>query len=67
MMSPRPIGRELKPVIQIRICQVSKVSLFQVQKLHTHQDFFFLDFIKIFFLLHHLFSKREVGSLLDEV
>lgn len=41
MMSPRPMGREIRLVIQIRICKVSELSLFQVKKI-THKDFLFL-------------------------
>ena len=61
----RPMGREIKSVVQIQICKVSELSLFQMKKLHKHKDFLFL--YCIFFLFCHLFSKWRVRSLLDEL
>lgn len=40
-MSPRPTGREIRPVIQMCIWDVRERGLVQVEKLHKHEVYFF--------------------------
>ena len=65
MMSPRPMGREIRLLIQIWICKVSELSLFQVKKITHTQGFSFPLVYKGFLLFCHLSSKWEVRGLLD--
>lgn len=61
---PRPMGREIKPVIQIQICKVSELSLFQMKKLHKHKDFFL--YCMFFLILPPVFqveSEKPLGRI----
>lgn len=66
VMMSRPMGREIILVIQIPICKVSELSLFQVKKITQTQGFSFPLLYKGFLLFCHLSSKWEVRGLLDD-